>query len=258
MTRSKRLFPASPRSRRRTLRRWHRGGGLLASVFLMVLAVTGVMLNHSSELGLGSRQIRFAPLLAWYGIEGAAEVTSFRLGESWVSCVGDGVYLDLQPLSVDCPVGAVGSAGMWVVATPRELVLLTEGGELIERLGSAAGVPAEISALGREPGGAVVVDTPDGLSVADQELLRWSPQASDTDVSWSRPAAIPPDLRGELLSAYRGSGLSVERLVQDLHSGRLFGRWGVYAVDAAALLCLVLVVSGLALWRQGRRKSQFL
>ncbi len=253
MTRRRRNDLTSPRSNRRAFRRWHRYCGFSAALFVLALATTGLMLNHSAELGLGSRHIGFAPLLAWYDIEGDSEITSFSLAESWVSCIGDGTFLDREPLPAldGCPVGAVNSVGMWVVVTARELVLLTEGGELIERLGPAAGVPGGISAAGIRPDGALVVDTPAGSLVADRELLQWQLLGSDAEVTWSRPATAPPDLRDELLRGYRGHGLTVERFVQDLHSGRLFGRWGIYVMDGAAVLLLTLVVSGLALWRRG-------
>ena len=51
----------------------------------------------------------------------------------------------------------------------------------------------------------------------------------------------------------RGSGLPVERVLLDLHSGRIFGKPGVYVVDAAAILFLVLAASGVWLW--GKRRA---
>ena len=48
-------------------------------------------------------------------------------------------------------------------------------------------------------------------------------------------------------------GLPLERVLLDLHSGRIFGEAGVWLVDAAALLFLLLAGSGLWLW--GRRHA---
>lgn len=100
--------------------------------------------------------------------------------------------------------------------------------------------------------GRLVVDTPEGLRAANRELLQWHPLASAAQVRWSRAAPAPAQLRNELLRAYRGSGVTVERFVQDLHSGRLFGRWGTAVMDGAAVLFLILVLSGLALRRRGQ------
>ncbi len=246
---------------RRALRRWHRHGGKVAALFVVILAGTGLLLNHSAELGLASRHVEFTPLLSWYGLDGEIETLSFDLGDSWVSCVGGQTFLDRQPLVMvgGCPIGAVravAGVGMRVVATPSELVLVSEEGELIERLDAAAGLPVDLLAVGVQPDGTVVVEAPSGWWGADRELLRWTPLPQTTPVNWSRPAAAPAELRADLLRAYRGEGLSVERLVQDLHSGRLFGRWGAYLVDGVAVLLLLLVASGLLLGRQGRREGR--
>lgn len=258
MTRPTRDKAAGRRSNRRAFRRWHRYCGMLVAVFLVVLAITGLILNHSAKLGLGSRHVQFAPLLAWYGIDSATEIKSFSLAGSWLSCIGTSSFLDRAPLPAagSCPVGAVESSGLQVVATEQELLLLTATGELIERLGPTSGLPTSISAVGIGPGDAVVIDTPAGRQIADSELLQWRPLAAGTAVRWSRQAIAPPELRDELLHAYRGDGPTAERVVLDLHSGRLFGRWGPYVMDATAGLCLVLVISGLVLWRQDRRRDR--
>jgi len=246
-------YRSNHRSSRRTFRRLHRYAGLTAALLVLLLATTGLLLNHSASLRLGSRHIGFAPLLAWYNLDETPEINSFRWGTSWVSCVGEAIFIDRQPLPAvaGCPVGVVKAAEMWVIATPQELVLLTAEGELIERLGSAAGVPQGISSLGTRPGGTLALATTLGWQGAGPDLLQWQHLDSDADVAWSRPGIPPKELRDELLKTYRGHGLTVERFVQDLHSGRLFGRWGPLVMDAAAVLCLVLVVSGWVLWRQG-------
>lgn len=246
------------RFRVRSFYLWHRYMGLTVALLVIVLATTGLMLNHTDRLDLGSRHLGFGPLLDWYGIDGGAEITSFKAGPNWVSCVGDVAFLERQPLPVaaGCPVGALSRAEMSIVVTVREVVLLNKDGALIERLGRAQGVPEGMTATGTQPGGAVVVNTPHGLFVADRELLQWQPLRTPAAVDWSRPTAAPPGLREALLDAYRGRGLSVERFVLDLHSGRLFGRWGPYFMDAAAVVCLILALSGFVLWLQSRRKRR--
>ena len=76
-------------------------------------------------------------------------------------------------------------------------------------------------------------------------------------------AAPAANLRPELEEAYRGTGLTLERVLLDIHAGRIPGATGVFLVDAAALLFLVLAISGLWLWarhlvnaRRHRRSRQ--
>jgi len=77
----------------------------------------------------------------------------------------------------------------------------------------------------------------------------------DSSRGLATPLALPPELEEKLMQAYRGSGLSLERVILDLHSGRIVGQWGVYVVDGAALLFLALVITGLWMWMKQRNKN---
>ena len=71
--------------------------------------------------------------------------------------------------------------------------------------------------------------------------------------NWPEPAALGADRLRELGRDYRGRVLTLERLMVDLHSGRLFGLGGTWLMDIVAALMVVLAVSGLWLWtRSGR------
>jgi len=47
--------------------------------------------------------------------------------------------------------------------------------------------------------------------------------------------------------------LSIERWLQDLHSGRFFGTIGIVVLDIASALLLILAVTGLIIWWRSRR-----
>ena len=67
-----------------------------------------------------------------------------------------------------------------------------------------------------------------------------------------KPAIAPPAVAWSGVAAddHRDE-VNWERVLLDLHSGRLFGPWGVRLVDAMALLFAVLAVSGLIIsWRR--------
>ncbi|HSN52770.1 MAG TPA: PepSY-associated TM helix domain-containing protein, partial [Woeseiaceae bacterium] len=56
---------------------------------------------------------------------------------------------------------------------------------------------------------------------------------------------------------YRGRGVTVERVLDDLHSGRIFARAGTLVMDAVAVFMIVLSLSGFVLWLQrGRREAE--
>jgi len=237
----------------RRLGAWHRRLGLAAALVLVLLVVSGLLLNHAPRLGLDRRYVEAAWLLDWYGVHAPAQARGVALGAHWVSELDGRVYFDDRELdSVRGRLhGAVVLADALAVAAADDLWLLTSGGEVVERLGRAHGVPEGLRALGLERDGRLVVQAARGVFVADRALSAWQRRASPPP-AWAAPGTIPPALHAELVRRFRGRGLSVERLLADLHGGRLLGDLGVWLVDLTALACLGLALSGL--WLGTRRR----
>jgi len=234
---------------------WHRRLGLGAALFVLILAVTGVALNHTAEFGLDQRYLKADWLMAWYGIEAPAEAISFAAGSSVVTRLGDRVYLDTLAVEegVDEVSGAVSVGELVVTAVDGDLLVLTTSGERVERLGRKDRVPSGLLAVGTDENGALLVRSEDGLFRADDALLAWSPLgADDKNVRWSAPSAIDAPMLATLRSDYLARILSLERVLLDLHSGRLFGRYGPWVMDIAAILLLLLAATGVWLWSSRR------
>ena len=58
-----------------------------------------------------------------------------------------------------------------------------------------------------------------------------------------------------LEAAWRGKGLTVERVLLDLHSGRILGKVGPLLMDLVAVFLIVLSLSGLILAKVRNRKK---
>jgi uncharacterized iron-regulated membrane protein len=164
------------------------------------------------------------------------------------------LYLDTLELAEhEGPLlGAVQVERMLVVAVPDEILLLTRDGEVTERLSDADGVPAGMRSIGRDTAGRLIVRGAHGVYSADLERVEWRHEV-DPEVTWAEPVVLPLGLRGRLVETYRGKGLPLERVLLDVHSGRILGAWGVYVVDAAAVLFLGLVLTGLWMWSRRPR-----
>jgi len=233
---------------------WHRRAGLAAIILVIILAVTGLMLNHTEELGLDETFIESPMLLNWYGLEPQGEIVSYAAGEHSVSQWDRQVFLDNRPLSTGSQQlhGAVFAQQMIVAAFDSELLLLTPDGELIDRVptGQSFSTIRRIGVKYQRP----VVETAGPLYyMADEHILDWDVTLDD-GVVWSQPSAPDAERTETLRRAFRGNGLSLERVLLDLHSGRIFGTYGPYLMDAAAVALLWLGGSGLWVWWSRRRK----
>ncbi len=242
----------------RKLRRWHRAFGVTASLFVVVLAITGLALNHTERLELDQKFIGSSLLLDWYNISLPDDPVSFATENHRISLLGERLYFDDKELE-DHAVklfGAVQIDHSIIVAIPGEILLLDQRGELIEKLSGAEGVPAGMKRIGLSSQNQLVVQASDGEKsgeyLTDLDSLNWD-EKQVLDANWSESSAITDTLKTTLSKAYRGKGLSIERVLLDIHSGRILGGFGVLLIDAAAVLFLILAITGVWMWSRSRR-----
>ena len=234
------------------LRRWHMRIGLAAVVFFLFLAVTGVMLNHATALGLDNRYV-YAPWLArWYGIPAEPPRLAFRSKRHDLIAANGRWVLDgqLSGERLPAPIGLVELSDMVVVASSTSLYLYGKDGALIDRLDRNAlpGVPVQaIGADARQ----LVVRTASG-TFESSDALSWRRAARDAFV-WSSPSDLSPNER-ERFARVLQPGISVQRLLLDLHSGRIAGRSGPLAMDLVAVFLGVLSLTGA--WLFFKRKHR--
>ncbi len=228
---------------------WHRRLGYVLIVFIMLLSVTGILLNHTEDLQLDSQPVTQPALLALYGL-GKPQVQSQPVQEAWLSHVDGQLYINgqrSQPCVGDY-VGAVAVApsaalpALYVVACREELLLLATDGSLIERYSATLGLPTPLEALG------TCIPANTGLCFSaqqqrwllDTEAGQWQPTDSQPQapVMAQLPAHLQSALESQLLR------LTWERVILDLHAGRLFGL-GPWLMDAVGLAIMLLACSGL-------------
>lgn len=241
--------------RNRALLTLHRRMGLVSALFVILLSSTGLILHYSAELGLDARQINSDTLLSWYGMEAPPPAEAYPAGEAVVARVESALYFDERrlPGNYDSLRGVATTNFGFVVASSGQLVLLTDRGEVIEVLGSGHGVPRPIQRLGRSRNGDIIIEIPGRLLRADVDSLDFQPYSAPVEgLRWSESIALPQALARDISRDYAASMLSWERLLLDLHSGRLLGAFGVLLVDIMAILFLLMALTGVWIWSRRR------
>lgn len=247
-------------------RRWHRFFGAGSAVFVVFMVLSGLSLNHSHSMSLDQRHVSHPLLLGWYGLGEPENFRSFAVDSDWLSFAGSQLYLNGSAVaSISDGIGVVRNGGLLIAASRDELLLLDRDGNLIERQPWGPPGAGRIDSIGQLENGAVVVKAAQQLWLADAEMLKWQlSEGFNTTLSWSSAGTVPKALRQAIVRQYRGNGLSLERILLDFHSGRIFGSAGVIIYDILALAVGFLAISGLVLWlrsrrngnRNGRRKEQ--
>jgi len=235
---------------------WHRRAGLAALVLIIILAVTGILLNHTESLQLDETYVESSTLLNWYGLEPEGKIISYRVREHTISSWDKEVFFDQQPLARTDEKfhGAVWAEQLIIAAFDTEIFLLTHEGELVERVPTSQSF-SHIQRLGLKYKRPVIETSEPLYYMADEHILDWDVIINE-DVEWSTPIQLNEAQIKTLRHAYRGNGLSMERVVLDLHSGRIFGHYGIYIMDAAAVAMLWLSLSGLWVWWRRRVKQK--
>ncbi len=228
---------------------WHRWAGLSVALFVVVLCITGILLNHSGALGLAQRFIASEWLLNLYDIAPAESPLSYAVGEHHITRVGPRIYFDTKELPERGAglQGAVLLQDQIVAALSDRLLILTPEGQTIEVLREAEGVPADMNRIGIAADGRLVIGTGRGLIFPDLDSLGWV-QGEAAQVNWAESAPLPAELAATLLQGFRRNALTLERVLLDIHSGRIVNRFGVWFMDMIALVLVSLVLSGLWIW----------
>lgn len=232
--------------------RWHRRAGLLASLVLLALALTGLLLNHADALGLDRRTVAWDWMYTWYGAPAHPQL-GFAAGRQWITQSAAGELFVDERAAGRCDGslrGALVQQELVVVACERELLLLAADGARVDAVGAAAGLPVPLQAAGSDATGALLLQV--GGSWRRFDLERMSAGEAAEPVTVAQAGPLPATLGQALRLADRW--LSWERVLLDLHSGRLFGRFGMLVVDIVGALSVLLALSGIAIWSLRRRR----
>ena len=234
------------------MRSLHRSMGAIVAIFVLMLATTGILLNHTSDLDLDKQYLTSDWLLNHYGINNVDADTVYLLDRHTISQFGTQVFVDATPVTQSelAILGGIIIDDLMVLATEDALLLFTPEGEFIERMGESVGVPSMIQNIGLFHGDPVV-QTRNGMWRSDFMLDQWE-QLSLNGVGWSEPQAMPTSVKDELSTFFRGKGVTIERVILDIHNGRILGQYGAWFADLVGGLLVLISLTGLWLW--GRRR----
>lgn len=230
--------------------KWHRRIGLFCAFFVLLLSITGLLLNHTSSLKLDRIKLHSPILANLYNLPSVTPI-SFQADGLWISHNGiDTLYLGQQSIE-QCATplkGAVINNGMLQILCNNELLLLTTEGKLLERITPILGLPEKSEAL-TVVDEQLIIKTVNGAVSADLDTLQF--KAVNSPTSWPIAQRAPSKLATFLTD--QGPAMDLEQVLLDLHSGRLFGGIGVLVMDLVAILLIVLSITGFIAWHTTRK-----
>ena len=223
--------------------------GITVSLFVVFLVLTGWALNHTAELGLARLLVQVPWISAWYGLRGTVPATGYMASGYWLISGENGAMLDGKKTAFELRdvIGMIATDDLIAIASRDELILIDRQGRLVDRIAAPQLSISPITRIGVAQNQIILQGK---TSCASVDGFTWTPFTGET--AWSAPKALPPNQQE--YAKHLAPALPLERIMQDLHSGRILGHYGPYLMDAVGLIFLLLAGSGLWMFFRHRRR----
>ena len=242
-----------------TLRTWHKRAGLFAFIFMGWLGASGVLINQSADWGYDTVRIDWTWVMSLYSLKPSPPRSGFASDGHWIAATPESTVMDGKALPdhvanpVGVAVGGTPEAPLMFVAGGDKLLLYTPEGARVDELSGYVLPVEEIRRIGQVEGSdQVAIQDLDVYATVDG--LDWTPLPEGARVQWSVPAALDNGQRAAM-EAFSRPTVSLEHVLVDAHSGRLFGRFGAYLINAVGIAAMLLSISGVwMMWRTRKRR----
>lgn len=235
-----------PKISQKNLRRWHRWIGYTSMIFVLILSITGLILNRTEPFNLDQIHIRNSYILSLYDLSPKTSPLYFQDSGNWLSWFEGNLYFRNQLIgqNIPAPIGLVILDHMIIIGNDDRLSLFLPDGTLIETL-YGSDLPGKITALGKTKKGELVIMSNNKKFTSDNDLISWYKIDHTIDVTLSQPTEAPATLTESIMQDFQGQGVSLYKVILDLHSGRIMGSFGPYIMDLAAICLIFLCITGL-------------
>lgn len=241
------------------LREWHRRFGLFAFLFMGWLGVSGILINQSPSWGYDTDQIYWDWVMWLYSLEPEPPVDGFAAQTHWLAVTPEGTVLDAMLLTppIERPLGMVAggteSEPLMFIANAQHVAVVKLDGARYDELRSPILPVSRVRRIGSIQGvpGSVAVQDLDAFQTTDGGN-NWT-AVDPAKVNWSVAEDLPREQQ-QALTEFARPHVTLEHFLVDAHSGAIFGRAGVYLINAVGLAALWLSISGVWMWWRTRRR----
>ena len=221
---------------------WHRWLGLSVLLWALVWSVTGLLIEASPSLQLDKKTISSQWLMNRYGIKAPQAIQQWQVDQQLVTEWDQGITLNGQWLPLDQAsrlVGVASYAGMLLLATENHIELFTPSGEYIDRTTPPASPIQQLAISAQQ----VIIQNGERYLSTDADLIQWQPANAADNLNWSQPSAAITTATPKAQH-----DISYERVILDIHSGTLFGPIGRWLSRLAAVVMILLGLTGFYTW----------
>ncbi len=175
--------------RKNLFRKWHRRVGFSAALFLVNLAVTGILLNHSESLQLHKQFVKSDWLVSWYGVKAPDHAVCFTATNTLLCQIGNKRILGDQLIDLEASelIGLVEFEGLYYVSDSKQIALYTQQWELVETIKLAHSIPHPIRKIGKLKPTAISGNTNGSEPQQHSTLINYQQAEAETNAEIAKP-----------------------------------------------------------------------
>jgi hypothetical protein len=237
---------------KKVMRKFHRYIGLIAGLWLFVLASTGFLLQHSHDWHLDKSYIKSPLLLKTYGI--GKQFIAFQQDKHQLLQLDKQIIQDhTSTIKLEESINsAIHQNDYWVLATPAKIIWLNDSGQIIQTLDELDGLAIPIKTLGINN---EIIYAQAGKSIVEVRTLKQLDKNTQ-NIKWSQAqnpeAQLTQELKQQTIQENSQNYLSYQQLIFDIHAAITVPS---LLNDIAALSLLYLSISGIILFFRKNKKT---
>ncbi|MFT5452976.1 MAG: hypothetical protein ACI9N9_002474 [Enterobacterales bacterium] len=249
-------------------RRWHRRLGLIASIFLLNLAITGIVLNHYDAMELDKHYIKSSWLLNWYGVGKPQEIFCLNEDNSSICEAGELIFLNNENNQLSLLASDSGrmlslfiNDSELILVTQKQVLLYTSNFKMIESFNVTEQLSEVIQTafLHTNNNKQLLLSTNKQQWILDLDSFELTkttaiqtPLIGITNSSINKKPEKLKDseLKERLGLSYQQHQISYLKFTQDMHSGQILSISGKLLADLAAFSIILLALSGFIMWKK--------
>jgi hypothetical protein len=244
-----------------TLRTWHKRIGLFAFVFMGWLGFSGFLINQSADWGYDTRPITASWVMSLYGLHPEPPTKGFSAGGHWLAEAQDATMLDGKPLKtrishqLGLAVAGTADKPLLFIAEPERVIVLSPNGDLVDEMSGYTLPAPQVRRIGSIAGNPSKVVIQDLDAYVTSDGLGWEKLPVNSPVEWAAPVDLPEAQRNAAMP-FSLPSVTLEHVLVDAHSGRIFGAGGAWLINFVGLASMALSITGIwIIWRTNQQRK---
>lgn len=240
---------------RRLLINLHHTIGAYVAVWLLFMALSGIVLNHPAWFKLDNIALSYPFFRNLYHLNLDQNIPAFKSQGNWLSQIDRKLFLNGRAIDIDASKlsGLVSLPSATLIIADGSVLSLSPQGDVLRAYFPDEDFTGEAIKIGQYQN-QIYIQTQAGNFIFQAQ--QWQAVTSLSKVHWSQEVNLNPAQLEQLNREFFAQTLHLQRIISDLHNGSFWGPATKIINDFAALALIFLAISGFSLHQIRKSKEK--